>query len=401
MLRFATYKIDTHHLNKDGKIFAKIALLNFLAASCFWAIFPLILAEKLQNQNNVGYYYSILSIVGAIISVFSTYVFCKYSKVYITKIALFSAIVLLILMNLTENIYQLGILDIPRAVCVLISNMALAIFVKDFSKKNNLALNEGRYFRYSNIGCLIGPTLGGLSAKFFGNESIFTLSSIFLIISLAYFNHQHIVIKHKHINDDLHEEGIKELFHNIYSYFKNIELIKVFLIALGLNIWWSIRSVYVPLTITNLGFSQDIIGFIITLGILPLVIFEGIAGKLAQKNGVRKYLFFGFLLISILCLLGFFVQSSYFIIAIIILANIGAAFIEPLKDTYFFEATAQNNAEKFYGIYNIAEPIGFFIGPIIASITLYFISNPYIVWGEIGLISLMFAGIALLIKKKF
>ncbi|OGJ51968.1 hypothetical protein A2335_01705 [Candidatus Peregrinibacteria bacterium RIFOXYB2_FULL_32_7] len=402
MLRFFSHKLSTHHTHPSGKIFAWMALFFSIGTGAFWTIFPLILTSKLPNESFVGYYYSFLSVIGILISVLSTSIFCKISKVLIIKIVLTSSIILLILMTLAENFWMLGFLDIPRAMCVLMTTMTLAIFVSDFSKKQELAATEGKFYYFANIGWLVGPFIGGFSAKYFGNESVFILVSFFYLIAFLYFLHQHLRIKNPYLHNEVHKEGIKELFSNIKDYFKNIELIKVFFVAFGLNFWWGVKSIYMPLAVQDLGYTQEIVGIIMTLSILPLVLLENIVGKKAGKNGVRKYLIIGFLLLFIIITSFKFLEFLPIVLLLaFILANFGAAFIEPLKETYFFEVVKKSQSGKFFGIYNIAEPAAFFIAPLFASIILSLGFGISEVWMATAIVMLIFVAVMCFVKRKY
>ena len=52
-------------------------------------------------------------------------------------------------------------------------------------------------------------------------------------------------------------------------------------------------------------------------------------------------------------------------------ADIGAAFLEPLRITYFFEVVKKKEAERFFGLYNTAETLGHITAPLIAGFFLF------------------------------
>ncbi|MFC1659751.1 MFS transporter, partial [Pseudomonadota bacterium] len=244
--------------------------------------------------------------------------------------------------------------------------------------KSELALNEGYYYLYSNIGWLFGPLIAGYAAKIFGNESVFIITSICFSIVLIYF------LQQKFIPDQIsikNKEKFSEILSNFKNFFGNIELRKVFIISLGLNFWWAISWIYIPLSVENLGFNQDVVGLVMSGGILPLILLEGWVGKRADKKGIRLYILFGFMFLSVVTLL-FPSASKYPIILFILFAlvNIGAAFIEPLTEVYFFKTVKCKNRERFFGTYTTAGHISNIFGPIIGSLLIILNQNMNTLW---------------------
>lgn len=154
--------------------------------------------------------------------------------------------------------------------------------------------------------------------------------------------------------------------------------------------------------VINLGFEKNIIGFVIAGGIVPLVLLEYQVGKLAKKNGVKKYITFGFLLLSLMTLLVPFIDTfpKLLILVFLSLTNLGISFIEPLQATYFFESVKKADAEKYYGIYNTSYPVAKIIAPILASIVFGIFGSINGVWFLCSAVFIVFTCIALLIKEK-
>ncbi len=381
------------------KIFAIMAFFVGLGNAALWTIFPLIINDIINNDKLIGVYYSVISITGLIASLLSTYLFLKYSKVLITKITLSISILSLIGMTIVQNIWQLGGLDIPRAIALTIASLSLSLFIADVSKKKELASNEGKFYLYSNFGWLIGPLLGGYTAKTFGNESVFIVTSIIFGITLLYFLHQHLVIKNPHLHDEKEKEGLKVIIKNTVNYFKEKEYRKVFNVALGLNFWWAISFLYIPLAVEKMGFSQDIVGWVITGGIIPLVLLETWVGKIADRNGLKKYITFGFVFTALITA-SFTLMTTTPILLLIAFAavNIGPAFIEPLQETYFFKAVKKKDEDKYIGIYNLADPIANIVGPTIGA-GLIMIGNFNTIWIGTAIILLIFGLFSTTIKR--
>ena len=167
---------------------------------------------------------------------------------------------------------------------------------------------------------------------------------------------------------------------------------------MGLLFWWSMIYIFIPLYISDSGFSVETVGIVLFMVVLPLILLEVPAGNLADKLGYKKFFFFGFLLMSIVAASTFFASSPIIVLTLIVCGSIGAAFIEPLREAYFFEITAKSNENRFYSIHRIAVPIGQLIGPVLFSTFLLFSTYRYL-FLFIGILMFIFSIISLFIKE--
>jgi len=402
MLRYYTKKFKTPSKHVNAKIFSTLALLLGIANSSFITFFPIILYSKLSNASLTGIYYSLIAIIALLASILSTYIFRKFSKNLIIKISLLTAYIIILLMTFAENIFLLSSLDIIRTTCIIFIAISISLFLRDFSTQNNIAENEGSLYFHINIGWLIGPIIGGFAAKNFGNESIYLVSGFFYFLTFLVFLYQDNIIKNKNLaQKNNHIEGNKELIQVIKSYFKNKEFIKIFLISSGLNFWWAVSLVYIPINIIKMNYSQEIVGLIISGSIIPLILLEPFVGKHANKNGVKKYIFTGFFILSIITASYIFFKSIPIIVLILfMLSNIGAAFIEPLKETYFFKVAKKYEIEEYFGIYNTANPLANIFGPLLAALFFY-IGGIDLLWIGTSIILFTYLILSTTIKNKY
>lgn len=402
MLRFHHHKHATHHRHPDGKVFAWLALFIGTGNAAFWTIFPLILADVLGSSMMVGVYYALQCLFQLCASLLSASLFRRFSKIWMTKLILIVAIVSFIGMTLAEHIWHIAGLDIPRGISVVLINISLALFVHDFATRRNLAIMEGRFYLYTNMGWIVGPLIGGYTAYLFGNASAFIVSSIAYACALIYFVHQHMIAKHPHLHHGKHHEGMKEFVRTTGEYFKEKELRKVFLISLGLSYWWAISVVYIPLAVESMGYGQDVVGWVNTLSIVPLVVLEGWVGRRAQKRGVRSYILIGFTILA-LATTGFTVLMAIPLLLLLAftLVNIGAAFIEPLRETYFFEVVSKKDSDRFFGIYNASKSLADITGPLLMSAVLMTGFGFMGIWITAALMMASFAFVAWTIQKKY
>ncbi len=401
-MHVSSEKIGTHHKQPDGRIFAWMALLSSIGYASFLTMLPIILAEKLHNDTHIGYYYSGIAIISLIVSLSSSVLLKRFSKVTLTKIILSTLSVAFIGLSFASSIYRFASIDIARVVCITLFFIILAIFVHDYAEEKEMALAEGRFYLFTNIGWVIGPVAGGLLARFYGNEAALIFAAICYLILVALFFQQNLVAKNPHLHHRKEEiiptSGLA-FWKNVSDYVKIKELRQAFLVSFGLYFWWSISSIYIPLALSNLGYSQAVIGLVISLSVIPLVLLEFHATDGAKKFGIRKYIVLGYALLSTLLLL-FTISAPDMLIKLMILINIGAAFIEPNKEIFFFKTVKPQDEERLYGIYNASYPIAYIIAPTFGAILLssFGISG---VWIGTAFVFILVALSSLSISKKY
>lgn len=364
---------------------------------------PIILAEKLGNQTRIGYYYSGIAVISLLVSLLSSILLKRISKVLLTKILLSALCVIFIALTFTSSIYHFAAIDIGRVICITLFFIVLAIFVRDFATEKQIALAEGRFYLFTNIGWVIGPIVGGLLAKTYGNEAAFIFTAFCYLILAAIFFHQNLIVKNPHLHHRKEEVVVKEssrlFWGNLRDFARDRELRHSFLVSFGMYFWWSISSIYMPLALSNLGYSQAVIGLIFSLSVVPLILLEFHATDGAQKFGVRKYIIMGYTLLSVI-LLFFTTASPSMLVKLMILVNIGAAFIEPNKEVFFFKVVKKEDEERFYGIYNTSYPIAYIVAPVLGSLLLTSFGMNGI-WLGSAFVFILIAISALSIGKKY
>jgi len=214
-----------------------------------------------------------------------------------------------------------------------------------------------------------------------------------LIIFQKSQNKNHPLIKHTK-----EKETIKEFFTNLKTYITSKELMKASSVAFGVAYFFGIFSIYAPLYIINKGYTDNIVGWVLAGSVIPLVLLEVWVGKLADKHGIRRYIAFGFITMAIITVLFQVITIVPVVLFLMAFVNVGLAFIEPLKETYFFKVVDKKNEEKYYGIYNVSRNIANVIAPLIGALTLTIFGMAGL-WYGLAIALFIFFIISLTIKK--
>ncbi len=355
-------------------------------------VYPLFVKDLIENDSYVGYFAASIAFLMIIYSFLIQPILARFKKISILKFGLIGLSASFVAIYFVKSIYTLLIIELFRTfflTCILVPT---ALLIRDIANKKNLGKTEGFYFTVANLAWMIGPLLGGLIANSYGLKEIFLLSAIlpllsFVIISSKKFKEHNVLHKIHH-----------SIPANLSDFVKSKSHALLFIMSMGLLFWWSMIYIFIPLYISDSGFSVETVGIVLFMVVLPLILLEVPAGNLADKLGYKKFFFFGFLLMSIVAASTFFASSPIIVLTLIVCGSIGAAFIEPLREAYFFEITAKSNENRFYSIHRIAVPIGQLIGPVLFSTFLLFSTYRYL-FLFIGILMFIFSIISLFIKE--
>lgn len=359
-------------ISKEGKSISWIGLFYGIAVSLLLPIFPTFIEDIINSESLVGYFYSGMAIAMIIGGLLSPYLFKKFSR---TKVLL-STLIFFALLTLSYvfvgSTSELLIIEFLRTFIALLIVMTLSLMVNDYTESKDLGKTEGVYFFVSNLGWLIGVFLGGVVAKYYGVEPIFALSGLMLIFAFIYFSHQQFIEQKPELNAPQKKHIEKHTLKRIKEFFKSGVRARAYFFTLAYLMWPVFKAVAIPLFVKDAGFGSDTTGLIMALAIVPLVLFEMPVGEYADKHGVKKPFILGFLILAV-CALGICISPIFILdAALIACAGIGASFIEPLHDTYFFKNIKKEEEDEFYGVFITASPIARFIAPAIISTILIF-----------------------------
>ena len=108
--------------------------------------------------------------------------------------------------------------------------------------------------------------------------------------------------------------------------------------------------------------------------------------------------FHSFVILGFVALLTYFTNPFYTIIAII-LASFGGAFVEPLKDAYFFkEIRSKEKQNRLFPIFKSSADVGSLLAPaLFSTILLYLDFKGLFVFA--GVLMLLFALVCLKLKR--
>ncbi len=375
------HKIRTPHRHKDGKIFSWLVLSIGLGMGMVSTVMPNFVKTIVKTDSLVSVFYIFIAITALVGSVISTIIFRKFNRTAIMKWGFFIAALALFMFIFVTSITQLSIIETARSWVILFLLIALALFVRDFASSGELAQQEGRYYRFMNIGFFIGPLIGGFLGARFNHDGVFILASFVFIIGLLYFSFKHVIKEHPAIVNAQKRTNKIEFFLNVKKFFENGGRTKAYLIRMFLTFWFGFERVYVPLYVISSGYLENMTGVIFALELIPYILLEVAIGKYADKFGPKAPVALGFT-IMVVALIGIFF-SPYPILnfALLLVANLGGSFIEPLQEFVLFKHLPKEEEESLYGVYLTADNIAFVLAPLLGLTILFFFPFKWIFLG--------------------
>jgi predicted MFS family arabinose efflux permease len=181
-----------------------------------------------------------------------------------------------------------------------------------------------------------------------------------------------------------YKDPVYEKTHAILSlraFWHKKDIRNVFFAHLLLQVFFSWLVMYNTTYLTAvIGYSWETVGFLLSIAMLAYVIFEYPVGRLADLYfGEKEMMAIGFMVMAISIACFQILDDSSFILWAIVLfmTRTGAALVETTTESYFFKHTKGKDA-GFVGIFRIAQPLGYIIGPILGGISLFYFQFSFI-----------------------
>ncbi len=241
------------------------------------------------------------------------------------------------------------------------------VLIASFSKAGSTGRTRTTYFTFINLGWILAPSLSGYLIQL-GDYQLPYLIAAFLTIPVFFvFLYQGRRLKDKVI---YRKERIISV---IKKTWKNKDLRGIFFISLLLQLFYSTAVVYLPLYLhQSLGIAWESLGLMFSIMLVPFLIFEIPAGIIADKYiGEKELLFLGFTILTVSLFLFFYLSVvSFWIWALVLfMSRTGAALVEAMRETYFFQIIKSTDIDNI-NIFRTTAPLGYVLGPLLAVITL-------------------------------
>lgn len=395
-------------INSDvtGYSFANLGLFTGFASGIYNAVYSLVIlgiftevlaSEKLASSV-VGVYVALYSVFCMIIGIFSKELLRWFSKARLMIAGFLLIVVCYAMMSFSIKPTTFITLDFASGVGSTIVGILIPLFMADFSKDIGMAKLNARYYFWVNIGCLFAPLFALNMAAWFGNYRIpFLASAMIYAGGLLFFKRFGIVQQDKEIKRVSPKRTLKSLWINTLVFFRHAGMPRAYFVNFGYYALAAMRVLYVPIIVVEQGFSANVLGWVLTLGILPYIIFDTFIGNWVKKIGCKPLMSIGLSSFVILATLATFVHGWY-LLGIFVLWQISGAFMEPVHDLLFFDNTQKSEQARFYGVFKTTSYLPKVFAPILGAVCIAVMGTTSAVWLvsiAIGLLTLI-----ILLSKK-
>ncbi len=314
---------------------------------------------------------------------------------FIRKIGNYSTSLWLILMQIgliyglttTDDARLIAFFFILQTAVVALIAFCLDIFLEVYSTVAHVGAIRGIYLTTINSAWLIAPLIGTLIIGTANDYRGVYTASLFMLFPLFYLVFKNFSrFKDPHYNHPSLFQSLSHLLKKDRNHFR------LFLVNIILQVFYAWMIVYSPIYLnTVIGLSWAEIGIILTVMLIPFVVFELPLGKLADKKyGEKEIMIIGLALLGLSTMaLAAIISKSVLIWALaLFITRIGAASVEIMIETYFFK-TIDAKDPNMLGFFRLTRSISFFIAPLITAIVLLFTKDQSFVFLTLGLLCLV------------
>lgn len=373
------------------------------------ALFPIYFGMVGGNEMNLGYYNSFASIIIAIISpILGTIADFKGMKkklfTLFSLIAIFSTLFLSFVDNfglpLLMTFFILG------SVTFAGGNIFYDAFLVDVTNDERMDKISTAGFAYGYIASVI-PFIFCLGAVLvfgmknpLGYQIGFVITALWwLILTIPMYKNVEQIYGVEPVPNPV-RESFKTIFNTLKDIKKN-KIVVIFLCSYFLYIDGVDTIIKMVIPYSKSVLDADKFNTLVLLGILIYVQivafpFAIIYGRLASKFGTRNMIKLGIATYMISVIFAYFMSNLLHVFVLSTLIASAQGGIQALSRSYYAKIIPKENANEFFGFYNIFGKFAAIIGPFIMSLITTLTKNPR--YSILGIIPLFVVGYLVMLQ---
>lgn len=346
------------------------------------------------SEKTIGYTYALGSLLNIVMFVYAPAFLRKFGNYRLTlTIGLIELFALVGLAFASTPALIIGLFIIHQAAGPTLF-YCMDIFTESFSTTEEMGNIRGVYLTMQNIPPVVTPAIVGLILVKPEYWKIYLIGALFLIPFFIL-----VISNFRNFRDP--EYPVIDLKQAIKKFYAEKNIFDVFVDHFLLHVFYAWTVIYIPLYLTNhIGFSWSEVGIILSIMLLPFIIFQIPIGRMEDKYHDEKHvLVLGFSIMAASFMLIPFIQEKSLVLwaAVLFVSRIGASIVEVSSESYFFKHINPSNA-GFISFFRMTRALPFFVIPPIVGITLLFAEFPFIFFVA-GLLMLIGVRYAMLLKN--
>ncbi len=381
----------------SGFSFANLGLFTGFADGIYNAVYSLVLLEIFRSSAVVGVYVALYAAFCMIVGLFANELFRQFSKVRVFYFAMLMLAVCYAMMSFSIRPGTFIILDYTTGIAITLTTMLIPLFMSDFSRGIGMARLNSRYHLWLNIGAFFAPMVAVAISSVAGNRAAFFASAVIYLAGWATFKYFRVVQQDKQIKPVSPRRTARALIRNTIAFFKKTGMTRAYIVNFGYYSLRAMRYLYVPIVVIENGFTNEALGWVLTLGIIPYLLLSEVMGRLVRRFGKRIWLLAGFLSFAALSAMATVVTGDPLLV-IFIAWQISGALMESVHDLLFFDNTKKSEQARFYGIFRTSVNLPNVVAPMLGAICITIFGGTSAVWVVTALIGVLSA--MMLIAKK-
>ena len=363
----------------NGFSFANLGLFTGFADGVYNAVYSLVILEIFKSSAIVGVYVAIYSVFCFIVGLFANEILRMFSKARIFYFSLLMMAVCYAMMSFSILPRTFVILDYTTGIAITLSSMLIPLFMSDFSKKIGMARLNSRYHLWLNVGALFAPTVAVFIANHFGNRAAFFGSAVIYLIAWSVFKYFRIVQEDKSLHAVNPRKTVRALWKNTIEFFKLPGMMRAYLVNFGYYSLRAMRVLYVPILVIENGFDKDVLGWVLTLGIVPYLVLSEFMGRAVRRFGKTIWMVLGFGSFVVLSAAAMF-ATGIPLLVIFVAWQVSGALMESVHDLLFFDGTTKSQQSKYYGVFRTSVNLPNVIAPMLAAAVISLFGMTAAVW---------------------
>lgn len=374
--------------NVTGYSFANLGLFTGFAGAVVNAVYSLVLLGIFKGFLNeemasaaVGIYASVYAMFAVIVGIFSSEIFHFFTKSKLLYFTMSTLGLCYVMMSFSVKPSTFIVLDYLVNIALTINGILLPLFISEFSKGIGMEKLNARLHLWGNIGSVIAPMFAMWVVGLFSGDyrMPFFAAGLVYLSGLLFFKHFGIIQQDKNVKRVNFRKTMRALRISSVSFFRKSGMLRAYVVNFGFYALRSMRLLYVPIIVIENGFTNETLGMILSLGILPYIISELFIGPYIKKYGARFWLTIGFVSFAVFSLIATF-ASGYALLAIFVLWQISGALMESSHDLLFFNAMPKKEQSKYYGFFRTSVNFPSVVAPIFGTICITLFDSTSAVW---------------------
>lgn len=349
-----------------------------------------LLADVTSTEKTVGFIYAIAAIILIFATLILPHILKRFGNYRTTRAIILFEIATLVMLGIVESPVLVILAFICHQVFSAIIYLNLSAFLEAFSDDTNTGGIRGIFLTVMNSAYVIAPFLAGMMLTNGDFGKIYIAGAAFMVAVYVLIS-----TNFKNYADPVYETpAVVKTFNQVLE---NHNLHAIIFLQFLLNFFYAWMVIYTPIYLHDyleIPMSQ-ILSIIIPVALMPFVIFQIYLGKIADsKLGEKEILITGLIIISISCItLSFITTTSVIVWAFaLFMTRVGASAVEVMTESYFYKQIGPQDMHLVSFMY-IIRSSAYFVGPLLGSLTLYFVSYHFIflILGVIMLVGIPFS----------